>query len=53
VLVSHDTRRVSVWQRDADGWSEHTVTGSAVVELSSVGCHLSLDEIYRDPLQAN
>jgi hypothetical protein len=22
-------------------------------ELSSVGCHLSLDEIYRDPLQAN
>jgi Uma2 family endonuclease len=50
VIVSQETRQVSIWRREGDGWSEQTVTGSAVAELTSIGCRLSLDEIYRDPL---
>ena len=51
VLVSQDTQSIYIWRRESDGWSEHIVTGSAVAELASISCRLSLDEIYRDPLQ--
>lgn len=53
VLVSHDAQSVSIWRREGERWSEHTVTGSAVAELTSIGCRLSLEDIYREPLLAD
>jgi Uma2 family endonuclease len=49
VLVAHDTRRVELWRRDGDAWSEHVVSEGAV-ELTSLDCSLPLEEIYLDPL---
>jgi Uma2 family endonuclease len=48
VLVSYQRRRVEVLRRNDDGtWTLHDVRESGVAELSSIGCRLPLDEVYR------
>ena len=47
MLVHHDEHKVTIWRRTAQGWSATVhVDGVAVV----LGCELSVDAIYRDPL---
>jgi Uma2 family endonuclease len=50
VIISHRERLVEVIRREDDGsWSRHEARrGSA--RLTSLGCELVVDEIYRDPL---
>ena len=51
VLVAHDRREVEVVRREADGsWSRQIEKPGEVVMLTSLGCELPVDEIYRDPL---
>ena len=49
LFVAHDGCEVTVVRREPDGsWSRHVSTTQA--ELSSIGCVLSVPDIYRDPL---
>jgi hypothetical protein len=51
MLVAHDRREVEVVRREADGsWSRHIARANEAVRLASIGCDLSVAEIYRDPL---
>jgi Uma2 family endonuclease len=48
VLVAHDTRRLDLVRRMPDGsWSQVTAD---TIQLDSIGCTLSVDDVYRDPL---
>jgi Uma2 family endonuclease len=48
VLVSNQTRRVEVFRRgEASVWTLHEAQGSEVMEILSIGCQLSLDDVYR------
>jgi Uma2 family endonuclease len=52
VFVAHGERRVDVVRR-VEGGAEWTVASARpgqTVRLSSLGCDLSVDEVYRDPL---
>lgn len=52
VLLSQHTPRIEVFRRNDDGsWPLHAaVTGpSGSATLASIGCELSVDEIYSDP----
>jgi Uma2 family endonuclease len=54
VLVAHDRREIEVVRREDDGsWSRHIARAGESVELISLGCALSVSEIYRDPLAAS
>jgi Uma2 family endonuclease len=51
VIVSHRERAIDVFRRGEDGtWSraEHADAGQRVT-LTSIGCELDVDAIYRDP----
>jgi Uma2 family endonuclease len=50
LLVSHDQRRVELWRRDGPGWVREEFGDRATVPLHSLGCELSVEEIYRNPL---
>jgi hypothetical protein len=50
LLVAHDTRRVTVWQRGHERWECASFDAGAVIELAHLGCRLTVDDIYRDPL---
>lgn len=50
VLISHSAKRVEIWRREKRGWRSHEHT-QGVAELQSIGCELSVAEIYRDPLE--
>jgi Uma2 family endonuclease len=51
VMVPHDRHEVEVVRRESDGsWSRHIARAEGTVELVSLGCALSVPEIYRDPL---
>jgi Uma2 family endonuclease len=53
VLVSHRERRVEVFRRNEAGrWELYEAGAGGVAELTSVGCTLDVDAIYRDPLAA-
>lgn len=52
VLVAHDRREVLVWRRAPDGsWLEKRARSGESAKLTSIGCELAVDEIYRDPLR--
>jgi Uma2 family endonuclease len=51
VLVAHDRHRLEVWHRESDGWSLDVVHDHGVAELRSIGCKLSIDDVYRNPLE--
>jgi Uma2 family endonuclease len=49
MLVGTEKREIEVIRRGPDGsWSRHLYTD--VADLTSLGCTLSLDDVYRDPL---
>jgi Uma2 family endonuclease len=45
VLVAHDQRRVDVWRRHADGWTEIVTREQGRATLASIGASLPLDEV--------
>lgn len=47
-IVEQDERRVDLYTRTDLGWINQVVTGSAVLDLSSVGVELPLDAVYED-----
>lgn len=49
VLVAQSERRLDVYRREANGWLSIAQTEGSV-KLESLGCELSIDETYRDPL---
>jgi Uma2 family endonuclease len=51
VFVSHDERAVEVVRREESGaWSTHAARPGERATLASLGCEISVDEVYRDPL---
>lgn len=50
MFVAHDERRIDLWRRTERGWTQLTFSDGRAVELESVGCELSVDAVYRDPL---
>ncbi len=51
VLVAHDRAEIEIVRREADGtWSRHIAGVGQSARLSSIGCDLSVAEVYRDPL---
>jgi Uma2 family endonuclease len=50
VLVAHDERRVDLWRRTGSRWTQLSFRDDQRVVLESIGCTLSLEEIYYDPL---
>jgi Uma2 family endonuclease len=53
-FVSQRHRRIEVHRRNAAGrWELFEFEAGAVAELSSVGCSIRVDEVYRDPLASS
>lgn len=51
VLLSQRERRIEVHRLNASGhWELHEAVGGESIELTSLGCRLTVDEVYRDPL---
>jgi Uma2 family endonuclease len=50
MLVAHDERRVDLWRRVGDHWTQLTFRPGEAVVLESLGCTLGIDDIYFDPL---
>lgn len=48
VLVSHRSRLLEVWRREAGGeWRHESARAGDSVTLASLGCALRVDEVYR------
>jgi len=52
LLVAHDERRVDLWRRRDAGWTQLSHRAGEVVRLESLGCEVSVDAIFHDPLAA-
>jgi Uma2 family endonuclease len=51
VLVAHEENRIEVWRRlQQDRWSLDVCRGEGTALLGSLGCELSLADVYRNPL---
>jgi Uma2 family endonuclease len=51
VLLSQRERRIEVHRLNASGhWELHEALVGESIELTSLGCRLAVDEVYRDPL---
>lgn len=51
VLVAHDRQEIEVIRRETDGsWSRHIAGAGALVGIASLGCELSVAQIYDNPL---
>jgi Uma2 family endonuclease len=46
VLVAQDRRRVEIFARTADGWTQRVFGAGESVSLPSLGVELSVDELY-------
>lgn len=51
MLIAHDERRVELWRRTGSRWTQMTLRAGETVELEGLACAVSVDEIYRDPLE--
>ena len=51
MLVAHDERRVDVWRRTGERWTQLAFRGEEAVALESLPCTLALSEIFHDPLR--
>jgi Uma2 family endonuclease len=47
-IVEQDARRVDLYTRSGDHWTDEIVEGDAVLTLSSVCVEISLDTVYED-----
>jgi Uma2 family endonuclease len=50
VLVAHDRPHLVVVRRQGDGWTEISASEKQTLRLESIGCNLSVDDVYLDPL---
>ncbi len=50
VLVAYDAPQVEVWSRSANGFALASFGAGQSAELAAIGCRLSVDAVYRDPL---
>ncbi|WP_104981923.1 Uma2 family endonuclease [Sorangium cellulosum] len=51
VLVSQHEQRIEVFHRNEDdSWTLRDARAGEGAQLSAIGCTLSVDEVYRDPL---
>lgn len=50
LLVAHDERRVDVWRRRDAGWTQVSFRDGESVRLESLGCEISVEAIFHDPL---
>jgi Uma2 family endonuclease len=50
VLVAHEEQRLEIWRREGDHWTLHVSRGEETASVASLGCELSLTEVYRNPL---
>jgi Uma2 family endonuclease len=51
VLVAHDRREIEIVRREPDGsWSREIAGDGGLIRLRSLGCELSVADVYRDPL---
>jgi Uma2 family endonuclease len=49
VFVSHREPVVEVWRRDQMGaWSSQIARAGEKVQLRSIGCEFTIDDVYRD-----
>jgi Uma2 family endonuclease len=52
LLVAHSQKEVEHWRRGADGqWVSSLRRSKDLIALSSVGCTLDVEDIYRDELE--
>lgn len=51
ILIAHDDRRVDVWRRAGERWTQFTFRSGEHVRLDSIQCSLEVDEIFRNPLE--
>ena len=47
-IIEQDIRRVDLYTRSGDRWTDEIVEGDAILELSSIGVEISLDAVYQD-----
>jgi Uma2 family endonuclease len=47
-IIEQDARRIDLYTRAGDHWTDEVVEGDAVLNLSSIGFEVSLDVIYED-----
>jgi Uma2 family endonuclease len=47
-IVEQDARRIDLYTRAGDHWTDEVVEGDAILDLSSIGVEMSLDTIYED-----
>ncbi len=53
-IIEQDARRVDLYTRSGDRWTDEIIEGDAVLRLSSIGVEMSLDTVYEDTeLDAN
>lgn len=51
VMVNHRDHRIEVYHRtDAGTWELREAVAGQTIEVTSIGCVLSVDEVYADPL---
>jgi Uma2 family endonuclease len=47
-IIEKDVRRVDLYTRSGDRWTDEIVEVDAILELSSIGIEISLDAVYED-----
>ena len=47
-IIEQDARRVDLYTRSGDRWTDEIVEGDAILTLSSIGVEITLDAIYED-----
>jgi Uma2 family endonuclease len=47
-IIEQDARRVDLYTRSGDRWTDEIVEGDAALTLSSIGVEITLDAIYED-----
>jgi Uma2 family endonuclease len=47
-IIEQDARRIDLYTRAGDHWTDEVVEGEAVLNLSSIGVEVRLDVIYED-----
>lgn len=50
MFVAHDERRVDLWRRVGEHWTQLTFRTGELVALESVGCTIAVDDAFFDPL---
>jgi Uma2 family endonuclease len=46
--IEQDARRVDLYTRSGDRWTDEIIEGDAILKLSSIGVEISLDTMYED-----